>query len=228
MIDFHSHILPDMDDGARDIKQSCRMLERMISQGVDAVVATPHYYRKENTPQEFINRRKAAFDTLCAKMPGKMPHILLGAEVAYFPGIGACEDLEMLCIEGTRTLLLEMPFCPWNQAILNDISALTEKYTVVLAHIERYWFMQRKKVCRQILHSSCCLQINAIGLCIWPLSAVERSCLRRGTVQVIGSDCHGPFFRPPCMGYAWNRIKKYLGEGKVQELDAGMRELITQ
>jgi len=31
MIDFHSHILPDMDDGARDIKQSCRMLERMIS-----------------------------------------------------------------------------------------------------------------------------------------------------------------------------------------------------
>ena len=219
MIDFHTHILPGMDDGSRSVEQSRRMLQGMAAQGVDTVVATPHYYRHENTPAEFAARRRVA---LAALGDVRNVTVLPGAEVAYFPGISDCRELDVLCVEGTKTLLLEMPFRPWNDAMVRDVLALTERHTVVLAHVERYWFMQPGSVRRQILHSACRMQVNAMGLCIWPLSAIERRCLVRGVVQVIGSDCHGHRFRPPCVGWAW----KHLDEKTRQGVDAEMRKLL--
>ena len=222
MIDFHTHILPGMDDGSRSVPQSIRMLQKMAAQGVDTVVATSHYYRDENTPAEFCRRREKAREELLSAAPKGLPALRLGAEVAYFPGIRTCRELRLLCIEETGTLLLEMPFRPWNDTILRDVLALTEQYTVVLAHIERYWFMQPKRVRQQILHSPCRMQINAMGLSIWPLSAIERRCLAQGAVQVIGSDCHGLWYRPPCAGKAWKR----LDEKTRQTVDAAMRKLL--
>ena len=225
MIDFHSHILPGMDDGSCSAEQSRLMLQMMAAQGVDTVVATPHYYRLDNTAKEFCARRREALDALRDVLAEEgMPALRLGAEVAYFSGISDCEGLRLLRIEGTRTLLLEMPFRPWNDAIVGDVLALTEHYTVVLAHIERYWFMQPGKIRRAILHSACRLQVNAMGLCIWPISAMERRCLKKGIVQVIGSDCHGHKFRPPCVGRAWKR----LDEETRRTVDMEMRKLLEE
>ena len=44
MIDWHSHILPEMDDGSRDTDESIAMLEALKHQGVDTVIATPHFH----------------------------------------------------------------------------------------------------------------------------------------------------------------------------------------
>ena len=53
MIDFHSHILPGMDDGSQTVEESLTLLEMLRAQGVDTVAATPHFYARENSRRCF-------------------------------------------------------------------------------------------------------------------------------------------------------------------------------
>ena len=57
MIDLHTHILPGMDDGAKDVKTSLALLRMESAQGVGTVVLTPHFYRDREEPQHFLTRR---------------------------------------------------------------------------------------------------------------------------------------------------------------------------
>ena len=60
IIDFHSHILPGIDDGSESVEQSIAMLRMEAEQGITHVVATPHFYPRHDTPQRFLQRRKDA------------------------------------------------------------------------------------------------------------------------------------------------------------------------
>ena len=54
MVDFHSHILPEMDDGADSVDTSLAMLRESFRQGVDLICATPHFYADEEDPKSFL------------------------------------------------------------------------------------------------------------------------------------------------------------------------------
>ena len=58
MIDFHSHILPEMDDGSKDAKMSLAMLQMEREQGVTEVVFTPHFYAQQDTVAHFLKKRE--------------------------------------------------------------------------------------------------------------------------------------------------------------------------
>lgn len=66
MTDMHCHILPGMDDGSRSAAESLSMLEASAAQGVDRIVATPHFYAGENSPEVFLSRREHAYERLKA------------------------------------------------------------------------------------------------------------------------------------------------------------------
>ena len=70
MIDFHTHILPGIDDGAKDVSVSAAMLEMEKEQGVNEIVLTPHYYGKFYSPTDFVRRRAAAYEKLLAVAAG--------------------------------------------------------------------------------------------------------------------------------------------------------------
>lgn len=55
IIDFHSHILPGIDDGSRDVSMSLELLKESRNQGIGAVVATPHFYANNNTIDRFLD-----------------------------------------------------------------------------------------------------------------------------------------------------------------------------
>ena len=57
MIDFHSHILPGIDDGSPDVETSLRMIAAQQRQGIDTVIATSHFYASQRTPSHFLERR---------------------------------------------------------------------------------------------------------------------------------------------------------------------------
>ena len=82
MIDIHSHILPGIDDGSQSVEESHALLALLREQGVETVVATPHFYADRNDPENFLRRRKEALARL-DHGETEMPRILLGAEVAY-------------------------------------------------------------------------------------------------------------------------------------------------
>ena len=61
MVDFHTHILPQMDDGSQSVEQTLQMLSFLADQGVKTVVATPHFYAHRDQPDAFLaknNRKK--------------------------------------------------------------------------------------------------------------------------------------------------------------------------
>ena len=109
MIDLHTHILPGMDDGAQSVDEAIKMLHLEAEQGIDTVALTPHFYRQNESVSEFLVRRDAAWRELSQAVQGeKVPSMILGAEVAWMPGMSQWPDLEQLCYQNTKLLLVEL------------------------------------------------------------------------------------------------------------------------
>lgn len=213
MIDFHSHILPGVDDGSKDIQESLELLKMLKSQGVTTVVATPHFDPERETAVEFVSRRQEAYDTLIPHTENS-PRILMGAEVIYYDGISSLDGLDKLCIDNTRILLLEMPMCKWSAYAIKELKNLSciKGYTVLLAHIERYMKFQSSQVWQEILQLGVLCQVNA-SFFLRPLTRKKAlSMLLKGAVNVIGSDCHNVDTRSPQIGAAFDFIKGKLGD----------------
>ena len=140
MIDFHSHILPGVDDGSKNVETSLEMLRQSAAQGVTDICLTPHFYAEQNTPEKFLEKRTRAAEELFSHLESGLPRIHLGAEVKYFEGICQCEDLELLKLQGTDIILIEMPFMNWTDRIWRDIEEISSypNTKVMLAHLERY------------------------------------------------------------------------------------------
>ena len=67
-IDFHTHILPGIDDGSRNVEMSLRMLAAQREQQVDEIVATPHFYAQKDSVEEFLLRRQRSYEKLKTAM----------------------------------------------------------------------------------------------------------------------------------------------------------------
>ncbi len=215
MIDFHSHVLPGIDDGARSVKESIALLRMLREQGIEGVAATPHFYAYSNVPDRFFENREAAFRCLTAALPKDepFPRLKLGAEVLYYPGISRMKQLKSFCLEGTRLLLLEMPFSRWDETTVREVLEMhrTRGVTVMLAHIERYLAMQKKDVWRLFLENGLLRQVNADFFLSLRTRGKAVKMFERGEITFIGSDCHNPLHRPPYMDGARAYLLKKAG-----------------
>lgn len=211
--DFHGHFLPGMDDGCKSVEESVQVLQSSYRQGITRVCATSHYYPVEPV-EAFLQRREEAVnmlnDHIRQNAMEQIPQILLGAEVAYRPGIGQQENLEKLCLGSSRYLLLEMPFTRWGKAEVREIGKLcaNKGVTPILAHIERYWEHQDPRVLRDILQQDVLVQLNAQTLLQRPERRLARRLLKSGAVQLLGTDCHNMVGRAPRLGEALTWLQK--------------------
>ncbi len=222
MIDFHSHVLPGIDDGSKDVEMSLRMVSALSSQGVDTIAATSHFYATQRSVRRFLERREQAWGRLREALPEGSPRILLGAEVLYFPGISRMEELEALCLEGTDLLLLEMPFTAWSEYMSREVNELARsgRVTLMLAHIERYFFDQPRSVWDAFLENGIYLQSNAEFFLSFKTRRRALQLLENGYIHALGTDCHNMGSRAPRMAEARNRIEKRLGTAFLEDLDA--------
>lgn len=213
MIDFHSHILPEMDDGSQSVEMSHAMLQKQHQQGVSGVIATPHFYATQDDPESFLKRRQAAVEAL-----GQTPiPVICGAEVAYFDGISRCEELSQLCIGQTNLLLLEMPFGPWSARVVDEVVGLmaTTGLVPVLAHVDRYR-LQIRKWGDELLDQGVLFQCNAAAFLGFGSSwALNQLAMDR--IRFIGSDCHNITTRPPNLAATAEVIRKKLGDHPILE-----------
>lgn len=215
MIDFHMHVLPSMDDGSRDVSVSLAMLEQSAAHGIDTVAATSHFYAEDNSPAQFLARRKKAYEQLARAMEGRtdLPRLLLGAEVRFFDGISAAEGLETLCLEGTNLLLLEMPFTRWTDRMLREVTAVGRRgIQPVAAHIERYIGLQSRDILRRFFGLEVLIQSNAAFFLSGRTGRRALRMLKNREIHFLGSDAHNLSSRAPDIGPALARIEKKLGE----------------
>ncbi len=225
MIDIHSHILPNIDDGSRSVDQSLEMLKLLKDQKIDTVAATPHFDADRETASAFIERRNIALSSLKEKMSYELPKIVCGAEVGFYNGISRMKELDELCIDGSDLLLLEMPMKKWSEYDIKDLEALTRRgdITVVLAHIERYLRLQSKEAMRRVYECGALFQCNADFFLDLFTRYKAMSMLKSGEIQFIGSDCHNTSSRSPRIGDAYAKIEKKLGKVFLERFDVECR-----
>lgn len=234
MIDFHSHILPEMDDGAGSVSISLAMLRQSFRQGVDLMVASSHFYADEEYPADFLRRRNQAFQQLSEAMllsPEVYPRILPGAEVLYFPGISQAEEMESLMIGNSRAILVEPPMADWTDDMLDEIARLGDYFdcTPVIAHVDRYMQMLRDEtLIDRVRERNMAVQVNA-GYFLNPKtvkSAIRN--LKDGKIQLIGSDCHNLDSRAPNLGLARKQAKACGAESEFKLLHQNAADLLLQ
>ena len=231
IVDMHCHILPGVDDGARDVETALAMVKASAGQGVGCMVATPHFYATRDRVDSFLKRRSEAWETLESRMGAGLPRIVLGAEVAFFQGISRAEKIEALKISGTEGLLLEMPFRPWTRKDVEEVSKLVvdRGFCVILAHIERYMGMRENAaLVEQLLEMPVLVQINAEGLLEWRQRGRLVKMIRSGRVHFLGSDCHGIRHRPPNLGEGREALRKKLGQECLDRIDRLSEELLLE
>ncbi len=232
MIDFHTHVLPGIDDGSRDIQMTREMLRLEREQGVDLIVATPHFYAHRTRVDQFLMKRENALNEVMALKSEEpdLPEIKVGAEVYYFTGIGRAEHIKELSIQGTDYLLLELPFRPWDREVLTDIKELKsrQRLKVILAHVERYRDMQKdKKLYEDVLDAGDIIQMNS-GSFLEAGMLKRRSMLKTansGRKIILGSDCHNTSSRKPNLQEGLDLIGKKFGEEKVREIKETLESL---
>ncbi|MBQ0079116.1 MAG: capsular polysaccharide biosynthesis protein [Eubacterium sp.] len=235
IIDFHSHVLPGIDDGSRNIETSMNMLAEEKRQGIDVVVATPHFYAWRNRIERFLDARRetavALREALASEgKEGRYPDFVVGAEVAYFRGIGMADILKYLTIEGTKTLLIEMPMEEWSESYVEDLRLMKRSgYRVVLAHVERYMGEKRNvKYIERLIDEGFIMQINAATLMKWPGNGKYLKMFKKGDAHLLGSDAHGMNHRPANIGEGREMIEKKCGAGVLREIDALGSSLINR
>lgn len=218
MIDIHTHILPEMDDGSQSVEETKKMLDMLSEQNVDTVVATPHLYLDETSINDFLKKREISVKKLTDNiLPQHRIQIALGAEVQFVPELYVMDDVEKLCITGTKYLLVEMPFLQWSGYTYNYLTKLctTRGITPIVAHVERYLEFQEEDdvdVIRRLRDSNALIQINSSFLTYRATKRKALSLIKKGLINFMGSDAHNTEMRKPEIIGAFDVIYKKLGE----------------
>ena len=114
MLDIHTHCLPNMDDGAKSVDESKRMLRDSFSQGVEICIATPHCVIHKSTDiTDFIDKRNERYSELREELEENRlayPKIKLGAEVYLDNDISRYEDIKSVCLGESPYMLIELPW----------------------------------------------------------------------------------------------------------------------
>lgn len=234
MIDFHAHILPNVDDGPERMSESLAMLRESFLQGVDLVVSTSHFYAHEEYPNEFLKRRNRAFRNLQDAMlmsPEVYPRVVPGAEVLYFPGISDADGIGSLRIGSSGSILIEPPMSPWSDSMLDEIARLGRNLGCVpiIAHVDRFMLMLHDDTLMdRVRQRGMLVQVNADYFLNPKSAAAAVQNLKRGNIQLIGSDCHNLDFRPPNLGLAWKQAKAFGVEREFKMLRENAVKLLNR
>ncbi len=201
MIDLHTHILPHMDDGAKDSSVTAAILRNEVEQGVQALVFTPHYYCRERTPEQFLEKRNRMFQHIKPLIPENL-EVRLGCEL-HFTGLNMpeVEELCKLGIEGTNYILLEFPFTTvWSGELLDRVNdfIVDADYTPIIAHVERYGEVQKNPAfASELVDMGCLLQVNVNSFLDKHEKKLAFALMEHGLVHCLGTDTHNNEQRAP-------------------------------
>lgn len=205
LTEYHCHILPGIDDGAENAEASLKMAEMLKEQGVERIVATPHFYaHREKSVTAFLEKRAAAHAQI--KDAIAIKDVRLGAEVAIEHGISELPDIEKLAITGTRLILLELPYRGYAKWMAEEIYNIAAEYNlkVMLAHVHRYTAYYSKEELESILSMDTIFQLNNEAFGSWTEKRIAKRVIGECEHFVFGSDAHNSSSRKP----NWNLLQK--------------------
>lgn len=233
LIDFHSHILPGIDDGSKSLEMSIQMLRMEAQQGVERVIATPHFYPQYDTPERFLRRRGDAEVTLREEMQKHtgLPALSVGAEVYYFPGISDSEVISELTIDQKRCILIEMPTSSWTEAMYRELEGIYVKRGLIpiVAHIDRYiGRFHNRGILKRLEHMPVLIQANAEFFLEKNTTSMALRMLKKDGIHLLGSDCHDLSSRKPNLQGALELINRRLGRDAMEGILSYQQNVLAE
>ncbi len=221
--DMHCHILPGVDDGARDMKDTERMLRTAHAEGIDRMLVTPHFQCGGRCAEvEELKKQYAKVQELWTQY-GTDKELYLGSELFYSEGVvDALQAGEALTLNGTRYILVEFPIYVEFPYVLRAVQKLRYAgYRPIVAHVERYEKMQRPDCMRELMRAGAVMQVNVstlLGRHGFFARYRMTTYLKKGLVQLVGTDAHDTKERKPVMKECRLYLTKKLGETRAQEI----------
>lgn len=216
MVDLHTHILFDMDDGAKTILNSQNLIKLQKDNTVNKIALTSHFYPRQESIDSFLQRQKNSYFEFSKAFENCGIEFKSGSEVYMSSILLNIDDISPLCYEGTDYLLLELPFTkPFSSRLFDNIEKLifNKNITPVIAHIERYYAVEKDpSIIDKFIDMGCVIQMNASTIINKSTRRYALKLIKKGKINVIASDCHSVEHRPPNILEAYNIIEKKLGK----------------
>ena len=226
MIDFHNHIIPNVDDGAKSLEMSVEMLKEAERQGISDVVSTIHFQHPKmdgkNTDYSFINEKYLELKEALSENDIKI-NIHLSAEVFYLPNLTNILDNKLVTIGGGKFMLIEFQTKTLPPNYLAELYKLQNQgITPIIAHPERYLAIQQNPdLCNEWVSRGFVLQLDCgsiLGHFKQKCKDTSNTLIENGCIQLIGSDAHNNRTRNFCLQPAYDYIERIFGMNVVQKM----------
>ncbi|MGN1303213.1 MAG: tyrosine-protein phosphatase [Clostridia bacterium] len=224
MIDFHTHIIPNIDDGSRSVEETFNLIKEAKEAGFEGIILTSHYienYYETDAPERDV-WVKAISDSLKSK--GIETNLYIGNEIYISENI-----MELLInrkastINNTSYVLFEMPLNAEPMNLYDVIYSLQEnKLVPVLAHPERYSFVQKEpELIYDLIQKGVLMQANygsILGQYGENAKMIVKKFLENDMIHFLGSDVHRQNSIYKKIPQALEEIRKIIGEEKLEKL----------
>lgn len=233
-VDMHCHLLPGIDDGAKDWEQSLAMARLAVDDGTTTIVATPHQLGN------YSQNRGDEIRLLTAELQEKLEAadvpltVLPGGEIRIEPGmVKRVVEGDLLSLgDHQRHVLLELPhelYVPL-EPVLDELAQ--RRMVGILAHPERNrGLLRQPELVESLVDAGCLMQITAGSLCGTLGSdalAFSEWMVTQGLVHMVATDAHGPRSRRPLMGRAFDRSCELADESTAAALCCENPSLVAE
>lgn len=230
MIDFHSHILPNTDDGSTSIEETINIIKEAKQAGFTKIISTSHYIQgyyeyDENERMQLLEKIKKWGQTP-ADSTNELngPELYLGSEIyitAEMPEL--LKEKKASTINNSKYVLFELPLNTESLIAKEVVYRLIENgYVPIIAHPERYSYVKESpEYVKELAEMGTLFQANygsIIGMYGTKAQKTVKKLLKEDLIQFLGSDVHRTNQIYPKIPKAMKKLKKILSEEKLEEL----------
>jgi protein-tyrosine phosphatase len=226
MIDIHSHILPGVDDGAKDMKTALEMARMAVDDGIEKMIATPHLFRGSYSAAGYDEIEEAKSQFRHALKENNIPlEIFSGAEVHVSHNL--MDEIRMnrrfLVLNQSRYMFIEFPSDHVFAGVKDLIFELmSEGIVPIIAHPERNSvFRHSPNFMYELLQMGALCQVNQgsfNGIYGTQVQETVFRFLELGYVHFLATDCHNTWVILPRLSDALKKVQEIIGEEKARAL----------
>lgn len=223
IVDIHAHILPSIDDGAKDWEEAGKMLDTAITQGIRTIIATPHYSRRVSPERirELVRMLTKEARRICPEFM-----IYPGQEILYFDSMTeALKNGEALTLADSRYVLTEfMPTTPYQKMYQGVRKIQQAGYYPVIAHVERYEALRKIESFQELREMGCLMQMNYQSLQGSAFDKNVRWCrkqVQQEQIHVLGTDMHHSVHRAPLVDKSLDWLSGHVEQKYIAALTYG-------
>ena len=234
MIDIHSHIIPNVDDGARSVEETFNILKEAQEAGFTDVILTSHFLLNyyETNAQELIFWKEKLQEVL--KKQGTKINLHSGMEIYITNQMEELlENKKILTLANSGYMLIELPLAT-NVKYFDYVVYYLEAKGIkpIIAHPERYKCVQKDPdIVEEYIEKGCLIQCNygsIVNLYGREAEKTIKTLLKKNQVHFLGSDVHRENGTYLIILDAIKKIRKIIGENKINEITKKKKKKILQ